>query len=180
MTNSRYLPGDKSREEELASMIRVNHAGEYGARRIYKGQLAVLKKHKKIEEMYEQELEHLQYFETQIAKHKIRPTLMQPLWHVLGWTLGAVTATLGEKAAMACTVAVEEVIGEHYNSQLKVLQKYSDQKALYVKIAKFRDDELEHRDTGLKHDAKATFAYGTLNAVVTAFTKSAIWISKKI
>jgi len=180
MTNTRYLPGDKTSEEELVSIIRVNHAGEYGARRIYKGQLAVLKKHKKIQEMYEQELEHLQYFETQIAKHRIRPTIMQPLWHVFGWTLGAVTAALGEKAAMACTVAVEEVIGEHYTSQLDVIQKYSDQKPLYVKIAKFRDDELEHRDTGLKHDAEATFAYGALTTVIKAFTKSAIWLSKRI
>jgi ubiquinone biosynthesis monooxygenase Coq7 len=180
MTSTRYLPGDKTSEEELASIIRVNHAGEYGARRIYKGQLAVLKKHKQIQEMYEQELEHLQYFETQIAKHRIRPTIMQPLWHVFGWTLGAVTAALGEKAAMACTVAVEEVIGEHYTSQLDVVKKYPEQKALYVKIAKFRDDELEHRDTGLKHDAEATFAYGALSTVIKGFTKSAIWLSKRI
>jgi 3-demethoxyubiquinol 3-hydroxylase len=107
-------------QKKLDSIVRVDHAGEYGARRIYAGQMAILKKssaYPVIKEMYEQEEKHLKYFEQEIRQRRVRPTFMLPLWHVGGYLLGAATALLGERAAMACTVAVEEVIGEHYRSQ---------------------------------------------------------------
>ena len=108
-----------SKKDLIASMIRVNHAGEYGAKRIYQGQMKVLKNNKKFETiktMYEQELIHLKYFQEEVAKRNIRPTVLMPAWHILGFALGAITASLGEKAAMACTVAVEEVIEDHYGA----------------------------------------------------------------
>jgi ubiquinone biosynthesis monooxygenase Coq7 len=118
------MPGDASPEKALEEMIRVNHAGEYGAVRIYQGQLAVLGKTASaplIQEMALQEQEHLQEFERQLVARRIRPTLLTPLWHVAGFALGAATALLGEKAAMACTVAVEEVINDHYLEQKEQL-----------------------------------------------------------
>src|SRR3546814_2861783 len=110
----RYLPGDIEPEAHLARMLRVDHAGEYGARRIYEGQLAVLGKSAcapTLKHMHAQELVHLRTFEDLLVRHRVRPTLLQPVWHVAGFALGAATALLGEKAAMACTVAVEEEIG---------------------------------------------------------------------
>ena len=166
-------------KKELAELIRVNHAGEYGAKRIYLGQLSVLKGHAKIQEMYEQELEHLEYFDEQLKKRKVRPTVLQPLWHFGGFMLGAVTAALGEKAAMACTVAVEEVIDEHYQDQLEKLKSVPAEKPLRNKIKKFREDELHHRDTGLLHDAERAIAYPLLYSTIKCITKGAIFLSKK-
>jgi ubiquinone biosynthesis monooxygenase Coq7 len=180
MTKPKYLPGDKNTNEILESMIRVNHAGEYGAKRIYQGQLSVLSKHKEIKEMLSQELVHLEYFTHAMQERKVRPTLLQPLWHIGGFMLGKATALLGERAAMACTVAVEEVIGEHYQNQLDTLQHHPKERDLAKKIAQFRDEELEHRDTGISHKAASTPGYTILTSIIKGITKTAIKLSQRI
>lgn len=177
----RYLPGDIDTEECLGRMLRVNHAGEYGARRIYEGQLAVLGKSAcapTLRHMHEQELAHLRAFEDLLVQHRVRPTLLQPVWHVAGFALGAATALLGEKAAMACTVAVEEVIDEHYAGQHAQLE--SDQAALKDTIETFRQEELEHRDIGLQHGAEDAPGYELLSGAVKAGSRLAIWLSERL
>jgi 3-demethoxyubiquinol 3-hydroxylase len=166
---------------DIHSMIRVNHAGEYGAKRIYDGQLAVLRgtsSYDIVKEMKDQELEHLETFEDYITARRVRPTALMPLWHAGGWMLGAVTAAMGERSAMACTVAVESVIAEHYAEQEATLP--DDEAALKTHIAKFRADEIEHHDTGLKYNAEKTPAYSLLYHTVRGITKTAIALSKKI
>ena len=164
----------------LEEIIRVDHAGEYGAKRIYLGQLSVLKNDPKIKEMYEQELEHLLFFENEMKQRKVRPTALSPLWHTLGFAMGAITARLGRKAAMACTVAVEEVIDEHYKEQIDKLEELEEYKDIRQKIAKFREDEIHHRDTGLVEGAEEAFGYKLLHKIIKGITKSAIILSKKI
>jgi len=175
------LPGDTSETEQLASIIRVNHAGEYGAKRIYEGQLAFIKNadaRKKIEHMRDQEQEHLDYFESQVKARKVRPTALQPFWHVGGFALGAVTALMGKEAAMACTVAVESVIDEHYASQEAVLGQ--GEQPLKDKITQFRAEEMEHHDTGLAEGAENALAYPLLSAGIRGITRMAIELSKRI
>lgn len=183
----RSLPGDKKtlrREHDVASMIRVNHAGEYGAKRIYEGQLAVLGDDPKIrnllKHMSEQELVHLDYFEKEIVRRGVRPTALHPLWHAAGYALGALTARLGPEAAMACTVAVEEVISSHYKDQLDILDEKPEEKELRGKIRKFKAEEEEHHDIGLKHKAKEAPAYPLLSALIRGGAKLAIEIAKRI
>ncbi|MDJ0935432.1 MAG: demethoxyubiquinone hydroxylase family protein [Kiloniellales bacterium] len=161
-------------------MIRVDQAGEYGARRIYEGQLAVLGRSPAaatIRKMHEQELAHLETFDRLIAERRVRPTLLQPVWHVAGFALGAATALLGEKAAMACTVAVEEVIDEHYAGQSERLGE--DEAELKKTIEDFRADELEHRDIGLEHDAEGAPVYPVLSGAIKAGSRLAIWLSER-
>lgn len=180
-TAQHRLPGDPEKQALLKRMIRVNHAGEYGAKRIYEGQLAILKNKPcapVIEHMKEQELEHLEYFKKAIAKRHVRPTILTPFWHVAGFALGAATAMAGEKVAMACTVAVEEVIDEHYQQQLSQLGE--DEAELKASITKFREDELQHRDTGLKHDAEQAPAYTVLTQLIKTGSKMAIWLSTRV
>ena len=175
-----YLPGDLEPDARLARMIRVDHAGEYGARRIYEGQLAVLGRSAcapTLKHMHEQELAHLRTFEDLIVRNRVRPTVLQPVWHVAGFALGAATAMLGEKAAMACTVAVEEVIDEHYASQAEQLGE--DQAALKDTIETFRQEELEHRDIGLEHGAEEAPGYELLSGAVKAGSRLAIWLSER-
>jgi len=175
------LPGDKTKEEIIESMIRVDHAGEYGATRIYAGQLAVLKckeSEKVIRHMADQEEVHLKEFSEMVGKRKVRPTVLLPLWHVAGYALGATTALLGEKAAMACTVAVEEVIDEHYSNQLELLGE--DEADLKKTISKFRAEELEHRDMALQNKAQEAPAYHVLSAAVKGASRLAIWLSERI
>lgn len=175
------LPGSRKPSDAVSDAIRVNHAGEYGARRIYEGQLAVLKGKKsaaKIREMHEQELEHLQTFDNLIRERKVRPSALMPLWHVGGFALGAVTALMGEKAAMACTVAVESVIGEHYSEQLESLPEKEEE--LKDTVRRFRDDEQAHHDTGLAEGAESAAAYPLLYNGIRAITKSAVWIAKRV
>ena len=166
----------------LEEIIRVDHAGEYGATRIYDGQIAVFGKNSKIgktiQHMADQEQEHIQKFEELIVKNRVRPTALIPLWNVAGYALGVSTALLGEKAAMACTVAVETVIGNHYGEQLSLLE--DDQKELKKTIKKFKADELEHHDIGIAHDAEKTPGYKVLSKVIELGCKTAIEISKKI
>ena len=166
----------------LEEIIRVDHAGEYGATRIYDGQIAVFGKNSKIgktiQHMADQEQEHIQKFEELIVKNRVRPTALIPVWNVAGYALGVSTALLGEKAAMACTVAVETVIGNHYGEQLSLLE--DDQKELKKTIKKFKADELEHHDIGIAHDAEKAPGYKVLSKVIELGCKTAIKISKKI
>ena|SRR5687767_6278329 len=177
----RPLPGDPSREELVRRMMRVNHAGEYGAKRIYDGQLAVLKRSPVapvISRMAEQERRHLEAFEKLLPERRVRPTALHPLWHAAGYALGAATALLGERAAMACTVAVEEVIDEHYARQAaKLGPEEGEFKAL---VEEFRKDELEHRDTGLAHGAEEAGGYPVLTAGIKAASRLAIWLSERV
>jgi ubiquinone biosynthesis monooxygenase Coq7 len=175
------LPGDLSQQERIKRMIRVDHAGEYGAKRIYAGQLAVLGKSPSaavIEEMAHQEQAHLDTFSELMVKHRVRPTVLMPLWHVAGYALGALTAMLGEKAAMACTVAVESVIDEHYAAQEKQLD--DKQTELKTVIGQFRADEKKHHDTALAHEAESAPLYPLLTALIVYQTKLAIWLSTRI
>lgn len=174
------LPGDLSKEERLARILRVDHAGEYGAKRIYAGQLAVLGRSPSgdvIRHMAEQEEKHLKTFDELINERHVRPTLLHPLWHAAGFALGAATAMMGEKAAMACTEAVEEVIDEHYAKQAEELG--DEEPELKATIEQFRVEELEHRDTAREHDAAGAPGYELLTAGVKAGSRLAIWLSKR-
>lgn len=178
--NNPDLPGNLSFKEQVHRIIRVDHAGEYGAKRIYAGQLAILKNSPlapTIKHMAEQEDQHLAYFEEQIVKHQVRPTIFHPLWHVAGFALGAATAIMGEKAAMACTVAVEEVIEEHYQSQLNQLNDQEPE--LQEKIRQFQAEEVEHRDIGIAHEAQQTPGYALLTHAIKTGSKLAIWLSSR-
>ena len=179
----RTLPGDNaSRQKTIAQMVRVNHAGEYGAQQIYKGQIAVLGKTDvgpMLEHMAEQEQEHLQYFENELTQRRVRPTAMEPIWRVAGYALGVGTALMGKEAAMACTEAVEEVIIDHYQEQLDQLAD-SDEKDLKKHIQKFKDEEDEHRQIGVDHDAHLSPAYSLLTKFIKAGSKAAIKISERI
>ena len=168
-------------------ILRVDHAGEVGANRIYQGQMAVLGRSRAapvIKEMWEQEKEHVQKFEELLPKYRVRPTALLPFWNVAGYALGAGTALLGEKAAMACTVAVEEVIGEHYDNQLRELledpEHLKKHQELLETITKFRDDELEHLETGLEHDAMQAPFYSTMKQVIQIGCRTAIWLAERI
>ena len=166
----------------LEEIIRVDHAGEFGATRIYDGQIAIFGKKSKIgktiKHMADQEQEHIDTFEKLILNHRVRPTALLPVWNVAGYFLGVATAMMGEKAAMACTVAVEKVIGEHYHKQLSLLK--GDLKKLKATIKKFAQDELEHHDIGIAHDAEKTPGYTILTKFIEMGCKTAIAVSKKI
>ena len=179
------MPGESARERRIAEMIRVDHAGEYGAVNIYRGQRAVFdriegKAHaaRLIAEMEEGEQAHLKTFDRLIAERGVRPTIMAPLWRVAGFGLGAATALLGEKAAHACTEAVEEVIEEHYGRQSSALQGV-DSELKHV-VDKFREDEIAHKDTAIEQGARHAPAYPILSAVIKAGCRAAIRISEKI
>lgn len=175
------MPGDLTKAQQIDRILRVNHAGEYGAVRIYEGQLFVLGRSSAgpvIAEMAEAEREHLKTFERLVVKRRARPTALQPFWHLAGFALGAATAALGPKAAMACTVAVEEVIDAHYAKQVAELE--DDEAELRALCEQYRLEELEHRDTGLAHGAEAAPAHGPLTAVVKTGSRLAIWLSERI
>lgn len=181
VSRRRGLPGDLPRRERIARMIRVDHAGEYGAKRIYEGQLAVLGRGPKgpvIEHMAEQEREHLDTFDRLVVERGVRPTLLHPLWHVGAFAMGAATALLGDRAAMACTVAVEEVIDDHYARQAEALGE--DEPELKAVIERFRAEEQEHRDIGLEHEAEQAPGYRLLSGAVKAATRTAIWLSERV
>ena len=176
---------DKTNKKILEEIIRVDHAGERGAIKIYEGQLLALKTIKqdeilkdKIEEMKEHEKEHLEYFEKEIQKRKIKPTRLLPLWDVLGVTLGFGTALLGKKAAMLCTASVEEVIEDHYENQIKKLG--DDEKELKSKIEKFKGDEIEHKNIAYEGGATNKGIYSMLDKVIKTGSRIAITISEKI
>ena len=179
-TGDDALPGDLSPKELVDRIIRVDQAGEFGAVRIYEGQLAVLGRTPAgpvIEEMASQEREHLDTFNRLIAERRVRPTALSPVWHVAGFALGAATAMMGEKAAMACTVAVEEVIDEHYAKQREQLG--DDEAELRDLIEQYRQDEVHHRDTALENDARGAPGYEVLTGAVKTGSRLAIWLSER-
>lgn len=173
-------PGDRS--ESVDAMIRVDQAGEYGATRIYQGQLAILgDRHpasRAIHHMAEQEEQHRAFFDRMIVERGVRPTLLQPFWNVAGFALGAVTAAIGPEAAMACTAAVETEIDKHYAQQLDTLG--DDDPELSGAIAKFQAEELEHRDHALAAGAENTFGYPVLSAAIRLGCRVAIAAAKRI
>ncbi len=171
------LPGDPP----VARMLRVDHAGEYGAARIYAGQLAVLGRGQSgpvLREMRAQEQQHLERFDELIVRRRVRPTALLPLWHLAGFALGAATAALGERAAMACTVAVEEAIDAHYAAQIDGLD--DDEAELRTTLTQFRAEELQHRDIGLAHGAEQAPGYRLLSAAIKAGCRVAIAVSERI
>ncbi|MEI9885679.1 MAG: demethoxyubiquinone hydroxylase family protein [Rhizomicrobium sp.] len=177
-------PGtDPKAVAEIEAMIRVDHAGEYGAVRIYEGQLAVLGKSASpaaaaIRHMAEQEQRHLKTFDTLVNARKVRPTALEPVWRVAGFALGAATALMGEKAAMACTAAVEDVIDAHYAAQI---QKLGDSDpALKATVEDFRAEEIAHREAALAHGAAEAPGYRVLSEAIKAGCRLAIRLSEKI
>jgi 3-demethoxyubiquinol 3-hydroxylase len=176
-----YLPGDPVPDAEIERMIRVDHAGEYGAVRIYDGQLAVMRHGRardEIRRMAEQEARHLATFNELVRARQVRPTLLQPLWHMAGYALGMATALLGEQAAMACTVAVEEVIDEHYRGQAERLGDTDP--ALKQTILAFRDEELAHRQRAIEHGAMEMLGYDLISGAIKTGSRLAIWLSTRI
>ncbi len=177
------LPGDPLPKAQVDRMLRVDHAGEYGAVRIYKGQLAVLSKSKEapvLKKMAAQEEVHLETFDKLIRGRQVRPTALLPLWHVAGFALGAGSALMGKNAAMACTVAVEEVIDEHYADQVELLIEEKSEPELQETFEKFRQEEVEHRDIGLENGAETSPVYTPLTSLVKSGSKLAIWLSERI
>ena len=177
----RPMPGEPTGQALIHQMIRVNQAGEYGAARIYAGQLAVLGDSEDgpvLREMAAQEQKHLDTFNRMIVERQVRPTAMTPVWHLAGFALGAATALMGREAAMACTVAVEEAIDEHYADQAAVLDE--SEADLRKTIEAFRADELAHKDTALAHNAEAAPAYPLLTRAIKDISRTAIWISKRV
>lgn len=165
-----------------AAMIRVNQAGEYGAMRIYAGQRAILGDHapgaREVAHMEQQEQRHLDWFNAAIIRRGVRPTALQPIWHVAGYALGAATAALGPEAAMACTAAVEKEIDRHYGEQLDELGDSDPE--LSAAIADFRAEEAEHRETALAHGAESAPAYPLLAAAIGLGCRAAIALAKRI
>lgn len=177
----------KKLSSKTEQMIRVDHAGEHGAVSIYRGQLAVFgttdskaEIAKLVKHMAEQEQSHMDSFDKLILEKNIRPTALAPFWNAAGFTLGAVTALMGEKAAMACTAAVEEVIDTHYADQIKELEKTGEEADLRDMIEEFRADEAEHRDTAIEHGAEDMKGYKVLRSLIRLGCRSAIKISEKI
>ena len=173
---------DKNKIEEF---IRVDHAGERGAIKIYEGQLLALNTlvkdeslKKKVEEMKVHEKEHLNFFEKELQKRNIEPTKFLPLWDILGVTLGFGSTIMGKKAAMLCTASVEEVIDKHYQNQINQLEK--DEKNLKDKIKKFREDEIHHKDIAYEEGATKEGPYFLLDKIIKTGSKLAIKISEKI
>ena len=175
----------KTNKNKVEEFIRVDHAGERGAIKIYEGQLLALntiikndKLKKKIEEMQVHEKEHCDYFEKEIKKRNIKPTKFLPLWDLLGVGLGFGSAIIGKKATMLCTASVEEVIDQHYQNQINQLQ--NDEKELKNKIVKFRNDELQHKDIAYEEGATKEGFYSIMDKIIKTGSKIAIGISEKI
>ena len=169
----------------LEEIIRVDHAGERGAIKIYEGQLLALSTIKQdknlkkiIEEMKEHEKEHLEYFEKEIQKRKMKPTYLLPLWDLMGVSLGFGSALLGKKATLLCTASVEEVIEDHYENQLGKIGE--DEKDLKTKIEKFKGDEVNHKNTAYESGASRTGIYSIMDKIIRTGSKIAITISEKI
>lgn len=178
-------PGAGATAARLAEILRVDHAGELGAVHIYRGQRAVMdaaagreRLAGQLSEMEQHEQAHLSRFDALLAERRVRPTLMAPLWRVAGFALGAGTALLGDKAAHACTEAVESVIEEHYAGQVAELSERDP--ALAAELAQFRDEELAHRDLAVEEGARDAPGYPLLSAVIRAGCKAAIKISEKL
>ena len=169
---------------DRAAMIRVDQAGEYGATRIYAGQLAVMgdraPRSADIRGMADQEQRHQEQFDALMARRGVRPTALQPLWSAAGYALGAATALLGPEAAMACTAAVEKEIDRHYTRQLEELEKSGDDPELAALVENFRADEREHRDAALKAGAERAPLYPLLSGMIRRGCRAAIRLSERI
>ena len=166
------------------SIIRVDHAGEYAAQYIYKGQICALKNDLNLKtslnKMLASEKEHLDFFASKIQSEKTRPSVFLPLWKILGFGLGYSTGILGEKYAMACTVAVEEVIEKHYEQQIILMQNYNIcDKNLKNNIKRIRQEEIDHKETGIEHNAKEALFYKTLSCIIKFGCKIGISLSKR-
>jgi ubiquinone biosynthesis monooxygenase Coq7 len=175
------LPGDPDHAARIDRILRVDQAGEYGACRIYAGQMAVLRRHAcapAVAAMAAQERRHLEAFDRLMGERRARPTALQPLWHLAGFALGAATALMGSRAAMACTVAVEEAIDTHYRRQ--AAQLGPAEAPLKATIERFRAEEDEHRRTGLAHGAEQAVGYPVLREAIKAGSRLAIWLSERI
>ena len=175
----------KTNKKKVEEFIRVDHAGERGAIKIYEGQLLALNTivkdenlKKLIEEMKVHEEEHCSFFENEIKKRNIKPTKLLPFWDLIGVSLGFGSTILGKKAAMLCTASVEEVIDTHYQNQINQLN--SDEKKLREKIIKFREDELKHKDIAYEKGATKNGLYGILDKIIKTGSKIAINVSEKI
>lgn len=177
---SSWRPGDRRADSD--SMLRVDQAGEYGATRIYAGQLAVLRRNsanaKLIQRMAAQEQRHLQRFDALMAERRVRPTLLQPLWNVAGFALGAATALISEEAALACTEAVETEIDRHYQDQIDALG--DSDRELSADIAEFQAEEVEHRQTAIAHGSATAPGHPLMTAAIRAGCRVAIGLSKRI
>ncbi len=175
-------PGDLTKDQMIDRLLRVDHAGEYGAVRIYQGQLAVFgDKHRlsdTIKHMKAQEDVHLERFNDLVRTRGARPTLLTPFWHVAGYALGAGTALLGEKAAMVCTEAVETVIDDHYAGQIRELG--DDEPELAEELEKFRQEEVEHRDIAVEHGAHEAPGYRLLSGLIQFGCKTVIKIAERV
>lgn len=179
-------PGDPDARDLVERTIRVDQAGEFGAVRIYEGQLAALRwtgranseAGRKIAHMARQEREHNKVFDRLLVERRVRPTALSPLWNVAAFALGAATALMGDKAAMACTVAIEETIEEHYAGQAAKLG--DDEAELKSTVEKFRAEEMEHRDEALASGAEQAPAYEALTGAIKAGSRLAIWLSTRI
>ncbi|KAI8894317.1 ubiquinone biosynthesis protein COQ7 [Globomyces pollinis-pini] len=195
IVNTRSLSTQKDSKENtpltsqqkamLSRMLRVDHAGEIGANYIYKGQLDVLKGkdvEPVIQHMWDQEKKHLSVLDDVLVKSRVRPSLLRPVWELAGYTLGVTTAMLGPQAAMACTEAVETVIGNHYNDQIRELAKldHPEIERLIKVLQEFRDEELEHKETAVDLDAKGAPMYEVLNQVIQVGCKAAIQVASRI
>lgn len=180
------LPGTPGpNANDVEAMIRVDHAGEFGALRIYEGQLAILSRGPRpsagaeaIRRMAEQERTHFDALDRLVKDRAVRPTVLEPVWHLAGFALGAATALMGEKAAMACTVAVEDVIDEHYTKQIERLGDSDPE--LKTALVKFHQDECEHREEALEHGASETPAYELLTSAIRLSCRIAISLSERI
>ncbi len=185
-TNEGWQPGDPTPRAFVEQVIRVDQAGEFGAVRIYEGQLAALRWRgqgaspaaRKIEHMLAQEVEHRRTFDNLLADRRVRPTALSPLWSVAGFALGAATALMGDAAAMACTVAVEETIDEHYAVQRDKLGE--DEAPLRETVERFRQEEVAHRDEALASGAEGAPAYELLTAAIKGGSRLAIWLSTRV
>jgi ubiquinone biosynthesis monooxygenase Coq7 len=179
------FPGDGAKERRIAQMLRVDHAGEFGAVHIYRGQLAIFGASEEtartaaiIEDMEAGERAHLETFDQLLLERAVRPTVMAPIWRAAGYALGAATALMGERAAHACTAAVEEVIEEHYARQGEALADLDP--ALAETVERFRLDEAGHRETALAEGAEQAPGYRLLSAAIKAGCRAAIQISQRI
>lgn len=171
--------------QHIAEMLRVDHAGEYGAVAIYRGQQAVFRRSPhtrdmaaQIKEMEQEEQKHLTAFDEMLVERAVRPTALAPIWQAAGYGLGVVTALMGEKAAHACTEAVETVIEQHYAEQIEATRE--SEPALSAVFTEFREDELHHKDIAVEGGAQDAPGYGLLSRVITAGCKAAIEVTKRI
>lgn len=175
---------NKAIKDEIDGMLRVDHAGEYGAIRIYAGQLAVLGNTPDgpmIREMYKEEQNHLDAFNKTLVEYRVRPTVLLPAWHVAGWLLGWSSAMMGREAAMACTVAVETVIGKHYNEQLgRLMELGVEDEYLSSMVRSFRDDELHHLDVGMEQGAATMPFFKLYSQAIELGCNAAIYVSTRV